>query len=406
MPIQFHHTTLPNGLTVIAETNPDAHTAAAGFFVKTGSRDEALPLMGVSHFLEHMMFKGTARRSAADVNRDFDRIGANYNASTSQEVTMYYAHVLPELLGDSLDILCDILRPALREEDFEMEKKVILEEIGMYADRPFWIAYEQAMENFFGPHPLGYRILGTIDSITALSASQMRDYFEHRYSPDNIVVSLAGKLDFDRAVEQVDEACGNWPRTGARREYPPIEPRCTSQTLEKSGMAMRYMVGVSPAPGAQDDSRYAAAVLAQVLGDSDGSRLYWKLIDPGLAEEAELEHHPYDGVGAFMFTASYQPDRAQQVEEAFNGVLAGAGEGLSDEEVGRSVSKLAMDLTLQNERPAGRMMALGGQWVYLNRYVPLAEELSRLQAVNAAELRALLEQYPFDPRAVVKLSPG
>ena len=158
MPIQFQIATLDNGLTILAEVNPDAHTAAAGLFVKTGTRDEPGQLMGVSHFLEHMMFKGTARRSADDVNRDFDRIGANYNASTSQETTNYWAHVLPEFLPDAIDLLADILRPALRQEDFDMEKNVILEEIGMYADRPFWVAYEHAMARFFAGHPLGRRI--------------------------------------------------------------------------------------------------------------------------------------------------------------------------------------------------------------------------------------------------------
>src|SRR6478735_5747882 len=137
----FHQHTLPNGLTILGETNPAALSVAVGFFVKTGSRDETPEVSGVSHFLEHMVFKGTPRRTALDVNRDFDKIGADYNAFTSEENTVFYSAILPEYLPQAVDILADILRPSLRDDDFNMEKKVIIEEIGMYEDRPGWSAY-------------------------------------------------------------------------------------------------------------------------------------------------------------------------------------------------------------------------------------------------------------------------
>src|SRR5580704_18451331 len=145
----FHSQKLPNGLQVIAETSPSARSVALGFFVRTGSRDETPEVSGVTHFLEHMVFKGTPRRTALDVNRDFDRIGAHYNAFTSEENTVFYAAILPEYLPQAVDILADILRPSLRGEDFEMEKKVIIEEIGMYEDQPTWSAYDNAKKAFF-----------------------------------------------------------------------------------------------------------------------------------------------------------------------------------------------------------------------------------------------------------------
>src|SRR5437764_12575694 len=146
---------------------------ALGFFVRTGSRDETSEVSGVSHFLEHMIFKGTPRRSALDVNRDFDRIGAHYNAFTSEENTVFYAAILPEYLPEAVDILADILRPSLRGQDFELEKNVIIEEIGMYDDQPMWSAYDQAKRSFFAEHPLANSILGTADSIRALARDQM-----------------------------------------------------------------------------------------------------------------------------------------------------------------------------------------------------------------------------------------
>src|SRR6202167_985275 len=163
--MEHHTTTLPNHLALVGETNPDARSVAVGFFVKTGSRDETPEVSGVSHFLEHMVFKGTPHRTALDVNRDFDRIGADYNAFTSEENTVFHAAVLPEYLPQTVDILADILRPSLRQEDFDMEKKVIINEIGRYEDMPMWSAYDHAKKNYFREHLLGNSILGTPESI-------------------------------------------------------------------------------------------------------------------------------------------------------------------------------------------------------------------------------------------------
>src|SRR5438552_4400825 len=164
----FHSHKLANGLQLIGETSPSARSVSLGFFVRTGSRDETPEVSGVSHFLEHMVFKGTPRRSADDVNKDFDRIGANYNAFTSEENTVFYAAVLPEYLPQAGDILADILRPSLRNEDFDMEKKVIIEEIGMYDDQPMMSAYDRAKRIYFADHPLGNTILATKESLAAL----------------------------------------------------------------------------------------------------------------------------------------------------------------------------------------------------------------------------------------------
>src|SRR5580700_11550063 len=171
--MSFHQHILSNGLQIIGEINPAALCTAVAFWVQTGARDETPEVSGVSHFLEHMVFKGTERRTAFDVNRDFDRIGAHYNAFTSEENTVFYAAILPEYLPQAVDILADILRPSLRTDDFDMEKKVIIEEIGMYEDRPTWCAYDQAKKAFFADHPLASSVLGAVASITALTRDQM-----------------------------------------------------------------------------------------------------------------------------------------------------------------------------------------------------------------------------------------
>src|SRR3954470_7671492 len=184
----FHSHKLPNGLQIIGETSPSARSVALGYFVRTGSRDETPEVSGVTHFLEHMVFKGTPRRTALDVNRDFDRIGAHYNAFTSEENTVFYAAILPEYMPQAVDVLADILRPSLRGEDFDMEKNVIIEEIGMYEDQPMWSAYDNAKRLYFADHRLGNSILGTVASITALTRDQMHAYFQRRYVAPNITV--------------------------------------------------------------------------------------------------------------------------------------------------------------------------------------------------------------------------
>src|SRR5438445_10714090 len=188
----FHTHRLPNGLQLIGETSPSARSAALGFFVRTGSRDETPDVSGVTHFLEHMVFKGTPRRSAFDVNRDFDRIGADYNAFTSEENTVFHACLLPEYLPQAVDILADILRPSLRVEDFDMEKKVIIEEIGMYEYQPMWSAYDHAKKAFFADHPLGNSVLGTPESIIALARDERQAYFDRRYVAAIVTVAGAG----------------------------------------------------------------------------------------------------------------------------------------------------------------------------------------------------------------------
>src|SRR2546430_11123884 len=183
MPLKFHYKQLPNGLDIIAEENPDSYSFAAGLFVKTGSRDESPAVNGVSHFLEHMMFKGSSKYTWEDVNRIFDEMGARYNAFTSQEMTAYYANVLPEFTERTIEHLSHLLRPALRESDFTTEKNVILEEIAMYLDDPGHRLYEQAMAEHFGNHPLSLSVLGSPGSIMKLTRNQMATYFSSRYGP-------------------------------------------------------------------------------------------------------------------------------------------------------------------------------------------------------------------------------
>ncbi len=406
MAVNFQQATLRNGLTIIAETDPAAHSAAIGYFVRTGSRDERSAVMGVSHFLEHMMFKGTAKRTAERLNRDFDAIGAKNNAYTSQEMTCFHATVLPEFLPVANEILADMLRPALREEDFTTEKGVILEEIAMYEDNPFWVLYEKAMERHYGAHPLSHRVLGTSRTITALTAAQMRDYFRARYSADNTVVAVAGRADFAAVAEQAQSLCGTWERTGAVRDHGTFRRDDASFETRDEKVNRAYALMLTEAPAMDDDRRYAASLLAQVLGGADNSRMHWSLIETGLAEQAEAAYDPRDGVGDFLVYVSCDPDRLDEVWKIVERQADELAATLTEDDLARIRAKVATGVTLAGERPGGRMQRLGRQWMYLGRYATLEEELARINAVTVDDLRALLREFPLRPRTVGRLLPA
>lgn len=399
----FKRAELSNGLRIVAEVDPAAHTASAGFFVKTGTRDEALQDMGVSHFLEHMMFKGTNRRSAEDINREFDAMGARSNAYTSSEMTAFYAAVLPEKLSEATDVLADMMRPALREEDFQTEKGVILEEIAMYKDEPTWVLYESAMESYFASHPLGYRVLGTTQSITDLRSDRMREYFAERYSADNTVMALAGKVDFDGAVAQIEKLCGHWQRTKAGRDA--TAPRVVGgeMTIEDAKVSRAYRMMIAPGPHEKDERRYTAFVMTQLLGAPDNSRLHWALIETGLAEEAEVSSDPKDGTGDTRVLVACEPDRLEEVWGIVEKEIVGLASVISEEDVRRVRAKAATGVTLAGERPEGRMHRLGRQMLTQGTYTTLREELDKIERVTVKDVRELLEAMPMHSGAPGRL---
>jgi len=403
----FHHHTLPNGLTIIGEVSPDAHSTAVGFFVKTGSRDEKEDVAGVSHFLEHMVFKGTPRRTSLDVNKEFDAIGANYNAFTSEENTVFYAAILPEYLPEAVDLLADILRPSLRGEDFEMEKKVIIEEIGMYEDMPNWCAYEIAKKAFFGEHPLAGSVLGTNESIAALTRDQMQAYYDRRYIAPNITVAVAGNFDWKQVVQLITKHCGDWPsgtaHRGNRREIPGAHDFLVHH---KDKVTQEHVIMISPAPSASSPLRHAADVLAMVMGDDSGSRFHWSVVDNGLADSADVSYHDYDGTGTFFTSFTSEPANTQKILSIIQGLFRQVHkDGVSEAELQQAKSKVLSRIVRSGERPMGRMQALGMSWTYLKKYRSVDDELKAFEAVSAKKVEQVLEKYSLLDPTILALGP-
>lgn len=405
--MEFRETTLGNGLEIVAECNPECRTLALGFFVKAGARDETDEIAGVSHFLEHMAFKGTPSRSAADINRQFDEIGAHYNAYTSEERTVYHAALLPEYQRQAVALLADILRPALREEDFETEKKVILEEIQMYLDHPPFGADDRLRSLYFGTHPLGRSVLGTQGSIRQLTVEAMRAYHRARYTPQNIALVAAGRVDFDGLVASARELCSGWEPQEVSRPICRVRPHTGHLSLVKESSQQQYVLQAAAAPCDHDPDWFAARVVTVILGDDPGGRLYWAFIEPGLAEEASVSHQDYQDNGLFVSWMACRPDQTAANLQRLHDLYAEVQQrGVTADELARAKCKLASAVVLAGERSSSRLFSVGGNWITWHEYRSVADDLRMIDELTLGQVNQVLRDWPLTTCATVTIGPA
>ena len=395
---------LVNGLQLLGEANPQNKSAAIGFFVRTGARDETAPEAGISHFLEHMMFKGTKKRSALDITYHLGNIGAKANAYTSEENTVYYGAIVPEYFSDMQELLCDLLRPSLDQEEFDMEKKVILEEIALYKDRPQFYLFERALADYFGKHSAGQSVLGTTDSVSAISRDAMQDYFSRRYSPSNMTLVASGKFDWDKFVADAERYCADWPQFKATRELSRYPGNKIEKTYTKKNLTQSHILFMSEGCSAQDPERYALALLSVILGDSSGSKLYWKLIDSGLAESAGCDSDQKDNAGCFMAYASTASAKLDQVRQILLEVLSRPLD-FDDADLERAKTKFCAKIVLSGEMPLGRLMALGTEWSYLKSIHSLQKLITQIKAVTRNDIEKALQRFTLKDWAEFRLLP-
>ncbi len=333
-------------------------------------------------------------------------MGAHYNAFTNEENTVFYAAVLPEYQDRAVELLADILRPALREDDFHTEKKVILEEIQMYEDQPPFGADDKCRALYYGPHPLGQSVLGTVKSIGGLTAAAMHEYFRQRYSPGNILLAAAGRIDFDALVAAAERHCGSWQPEATSRKLEPVAGRNGFHVLHRETATQQYVLQLAGGPAAEDADRYAAKLLATVLGDDSGSRLYWELIDPGLADNAVVSHSEHQGAGLMMTYMSCEPQQVaenlRRIQKVYRQVEA---EGVAQAELEPAKSKIRSRIVLSAERPRGRMFAVGSDWVYRRKYCPGEAELQAIARIGVDDLAAVLARYPLSHPTTVTIGP-
>jgi predicted Zn-dependent peptidase len=353
-----------------------------------------------------MAFKGDEKFSADDINRVFDEIGAKYNASTSEEVTMYYAAVLPEYLERAIELLSSLMQPSLRTEDFDMEKNVILEEISMYEDQPSFTCYDHIMATHFAGHPLGQSILGTNASITALTADQMQAYHRSHYHTGNLTLAIAGNCDFDNVVALAEKYCGKIPEGKPSRALPGLNPQPVTRLIVRETSVQEHIMQMGIGPDSRDPLRFAAELLSVVIGDDSGSRLFWELVDPGYAESADLSFSEYDGTGAWMSYLSCSPDQVKENLDRCERVFRDVNEnGITADELEQARNKAASRIVLRGERPMGRLSSLGGNWMYRGDYRSIADDLKSIRSVSLDEVRELLKRFPLSMSTTVGVGP-
>lgn len=396
--------TLPNGLTLIGHPSRSHQSAAIGFFVKTGARDETAKEAGVSHFLEHMMFKGTKKRSALDITFDLGNLGAQANAFTSEENTVYYAAIIPEYFSEMQELLTDMLRPALRQDDFDTEKKVILEEIALYQDRPHYYLFEHAFKDFYGENPAGNSVLGSTGSISALQRDEMQGYFDMRYSPSNMAIVAAGNFDFDLFQRTATQLCSQWKSANVSRKISAHTTPLIQKEYRKKNLSQSHVLLMSAGASIQDEERYAMGVLSMILGDSTGSKLYWELIDKGLADSAGADNEERDGTGAFMVYASTEPRRLDEVTSIIQRILKDPLD-FSEADLIRARTKYTSRVVLNGEVPLSRLMSMGLEWNARRKVETLREIVERLERVDRAEIEKALSRYPLTTWAEFRLVP-
>jgi predicted Zn-dependent peptidase len=262
------------------------------------------------------------------------------------------------------------------------------------------------MEAHFGEHPLARSVLGTMQSIQELRRDQMAEYFSRNYGPANMVLSATGRLDFNLVVDLAEKYCGKWESGSAARTKTMPTYHAGKREMTDAKLNRQYTMAMTAGPSAQDERRYAARVLADVIGEAEGSRFYWGLVDNAVAEDAEFGFYPHDGCGSFYISLVTEPERAARAMEIARNELMKVKHDLTEEEVERTKNKIESGLVLQGEAPMGRMRSMAGNWIYTGEYKSLEQDMASLAAINADSLRSLMQDFPFDPMTVVSLGPG
>ncbi|SDN76987.1 M16 family metallopeptidase [Streptomyces wuyuanensis] len=395
-------TTLPGGLRIVTETLPSVRSATFGIWAHVGSRDETPSLNGATHYLEHLLFKGTHKRSALDISAAIDAVGGEMNAFTAKEYTCYYARVLDTDLPLAIDVVCDMLTGSLiLDEDVDAERGVILEEIAMTEDDPGDVVHDLFARTMFGDTPLGRPVLGTVDTINALNRAQISRFYRKHYDPTHLVVAAAGNIDHATVVRQVRKAfeqAGALTRTDAR----PVAPRDGRRNLRTAGRVevlerrteQAHVVLGMPGLARTDDRRWALGVLNTALGGGMSSRLFQEVREKrGLAYSVYSYTSGFADCGLFGVYAGCRPNQVHDVLKICRNELDRvAGEGLADDEIDRAIGQLSGSTVLGLEDTGALMNRIGKSELCWGTQMSVDDMLANIAAVTPDDVRAVARE--------------
>ena len=394
-------TVLPGGLRVITEAMPSVRSVSFGVWVGVGSRDETPAQAGSSHYLEHLLFKGTKRRDALEISAALDAVGGEMNAFTAKEYTCFYARVLDTDLPIAVDVISDMMTSSLvRSTDVDSERGVILEEIAMHEDDPGDVVHDTFAEALYGDTPLGRPILGTVDSINALRRSAINGYYRRRYKPENMVVAVAGNVDHGKVVRLVSKTFSPALSQSEAAPAPPrVGGRAPSSNVGVCSVVRRpteqaHLVLGMPALARADERRFALGVLNAALGGGMSSRLFQEVREKrGLAYSVYSYAAHHAETGMFGVYAGCQPGRVHEVLDICREQLAlAAYSGITAEELARGKGQLAGSLVLGLEDTGSRMSRLGKSELVYGELLTVDEVLSRIEGVSLDDVRALASE--------------
>jgi predicted Zn-dependent peptidase len=395
----LRRTVLPNGLIVLTERMEHLRSVAMGVWVKSGSRCEPAETNGISHFVEHMLFKGTRSRSAQIIAREMDSIGGNLDAFTGKETICFNVKSLADHVPIALDVLADlVLNPVFASIDIERERDVILEEIKIDEDNPDVLVHELFTQNFWKDHPLGKPILGTTATVGKLDQQKLFDYHTGRFRGGNMVFSAAGALDHDQFTEAVARKFTDLPSGEAVQELQ--APQASARILLRNKKALEQVqlcLGV-PAPPITDDNRYATLILNTVLGSGMSSRLFQTIREErGMAYSIYSDLSPYSDTGSLCVYAGTSAGKALEVVDLVMAEFRSLKEiPLGDEELTRAKDQLKGNILMGLESSNSRMANLARQEMYFHNFMTVEEVIARIDAVDAAQVQAMAQRL-FDP---------
>ena len=388
----IRRTQLDSGLRVVTDSLPQLRSVAVGFWVGTGARDEDDARSGASHFLEHLLFKGTPTRTALEIAEEVESVGGEMNAFTSHEYTAFYVRVPDDRLDLAVDILSDVVwSPTIDAEEMEAERKVILEEINMRDDAPDELLHDLLAEAVFPGHPLGRSVLGSPDSISAMSRDAVAEYHAEHYHPSNVVVAAAGNLEHDRVVELVENGLAARTGTDGRRPARVVSPFPRSRLLEvlrRPTEQAHLAIGLR-AFSRDDPDRFALTVLNQVLGGGMSSRLFQEIREKrGLAYSVYAYRAAYEEIGAMAVYAGTTPARVDETLGVLNAELdrVVADGGVTDRELDAAKGHLSGSMALGLESSSSRMHRLGRSELTLGEIPTLDELVDAVNAVTPADV--------------------
>ncbi|MBU2982958.1 insulinase family protein [Lentibacter algarum] len=401
MSIQTH--SLPNGFRIVTERMPSLKSASVGVWVTAGGRNERVEQNGIAHFLEHMAFKGTAKRSSLEIAEVIENVGGYINAYTSRETTAYYARVLAEDVNLSIDVIADILlNPLFEQKEIDVERGVILQEIGQALDTPDDVIFDWLQEQSYPDQPLGRTILGPAERVNSFTEADLRQFVSEHYGPGNMILAAAGDVNHDEIVAQATELFGHMPASQSPSETPALfqgGERRVVKDLEQAHFALAF-----EGPNYRDDAIFTAQLYASVLGGGMSSRLFQEVREKrGLCYTIFAQAGAYGDTGMMTIYAGTSGDQLGQLAEVTLAEMARAASDINDNELARARAQMKAGMLMGLESPSNRAERLARMVQIWGRVPDISEVVQKVEAVSTADVRAMAAHMARDARSSLAL---